>query len=197
MLILLRHGRTASNALGLFQGRTDTELDEVGHIQARAAAEAIGPVDRVIASPLRRAAETAEYLPLFGDAQVEIDRRLTELSYGDYDGRPLGEVTPQTWSEWRSDPDFALPGGESLTELRSRVWPCLTEISESARDSDVVVVTHMSPIKSAVQWALGVPEEISWQLHLSTGSITRIDVQRSRPVLRSFNDTAHHPLLSS
>ena len=71
MLYLVRHGRTDANAHGLLQGRLDPPLDELGHRQAAAVAERIGPVDEVIASSLRRAQDTAGY---FGDDVVIDDR---------------------------------------------------------------------------------------------------------------------------
>jgi len=189
MLILLRHGQTDANARGLLQGRVDNPLDEIGRAQAAAAAEALGTVDRVVASPLTRTRQTAAALRC--DAGIAIDDRLIELDYGEFDGRAVGDVSAETWDAWRSDSSFRLPGGESLDELRSRVWPALDELRHHSASSTVVVVTHMSPIKTAVQWALGVDAEISWNLHLSTASMTRVAVRGSRSVLQSFNDTAH------
>ena len=53
----------------------------------------------------------------------------------------------------------------------------------------VVVVSHVSPIKAAVAWALGAGDDLAWRLHLSTASLTRLAWGADRPVLRSFNDT--------
>lgn len=180
MLTLLRHGRTTANAGGLLQGRVDNELDGFGRIQAGAAADAIGPVDRIISSPLRRARQTAA---AFGEP--EIDDRWVELDYGEWDGRPIDEVAPGTWEAWRSDLDLRPPGGETLRELGARVHAALDELSVG--DDHVLVVTHVSPIKSAVAWALGVDDSIGWRTHLTTGSYTRISFRRGRPVLAAFN----------
>lgn len=192
MLTLLRHGRTEANASGLLQGRIDNELDATGHAQASAAAEALGPVDRVIASPLLRTCQTAGYLDLTGGRGVELDDRLIELDYGSFDGRPLSDISSTMWQQWMRDPTFVLPGGESLLSLRERVWACLEEVIESAADEHVVLVSHVSPIKASVQWALGVSDEISWRLSLATASVTTIGVRGGRPLLVSFNDTSHH-----
>ena len=88
MLIMLRHGRTKANASGLLQGRIDPELDELGVQQAAAAAGLIGRVDRVIASPLVRAQQTAAAL----GQPVETDERFIELDYGDWEGKPVKDV---------------------------------------------------------------------------------------------------------
>jgi broad specificity phosphatase PhoE len=192
MLILLRHGQTKANASGLLQGRIDNRLDEVGRDQAAAAGRSLGPVDRVICSPLLRAQETASYLELAKTtSEVEVDERLIELDYGSFDGRPISDLSPARWEQWRADPEFRLPGGETLLELRQRMWSCLDDRRHEAAHATIVLVTHMSPIKSAVQWALGVDDEISWRLRLATASMTTLAVRGSAVTLTSFNDTSH------
>lgn len=189
MLLVVRHGRTAHNASGLLLGRLDPPLDDLGRRQAAALAAAIGPVDRVISSPLYRARETAS---AFGLEPV-IDDRWIELDYGEYDGMPLGSVTPETWQEWRSDPLFAPPGGESLSELGERVGQALDDLvaDGSAAERTTVIVSHVSPIKAAVCWALGVDDLVAWRLWVATASVTRIGTTPRGSVLHTFNDIAH------
>jgi len=186
-LVVVRHGRTEANATRRLLGHLDLPLDELGRAQARALAEAVGPVDRVVSSPLLRTRQTAE---AFG-APVEIDDRLIELDYGTYDGMALADVPAELWRQWRADPDFALPGGESLAALRRRVEAALVELAEAARRHTVVVVAHVSPIKAAVTWALGVGDDVTWRLFVSPASITRIAVGERGPILQTFNEVAH------
>jgi alpha-ribazole phosphatase len=185
VLILVRHGRTALNASGRLQGRIDEPLDDVGQLQAKAVAERVGPIDELIASPLLRARQTAD---AFAFPYV-VDDRWIELSYGEYEGMPVGDVPSDAWRRWREDPEFEPVGGESLTTLDQRVRAACEELAERARDRTVAVVSHVSPIKTAVAWALGVGLEISWRSHLSHASICRIDVRRNGPVLLTFNET--------
>jgi broad specificity phosphatase PhoE len=187
MLVLVRHGRTAANANGLLLGRLDEPLDEVGHAQAAELAKAMGHQTRVISSPLRRARETAEALS--GD--IEIDERWTELDYGDYDGQPVASVGADVWARWRDDAGFVPAGGESLAALADRVIRACESLIDLARETDVVVVSHVSPIKTAVAWALGAGAEIGWRSHLDQASITRIAIGPRGPLLRSFNETGH------
>ncbi|MBS1848085.1 MAG: histidine phosphatase family protein [Actinobacteria bacterium] len=187
MLILVRHGRTEANAAGLLLGRSDPPLDAVGTRQATSVAAALGRRDRVVAGPLRRTRATADAL---GD-DVDIDDRWIEMSYGDWEQRPLRDVPPSTWREWMADPDFRPPGGESVAEVGLRVRAACDELLVEAADHDVVVVSHVSPIKAAVAWALDVPDEVIWHLFVRPASITRIAVTGSRTVLHSFNETAH------
>jgi broad specificity phosphatase PhoE len=107
-----------------------------------------------------------------------------------YEGVPITDLPSGAWEQWRRDPGFVPEGGESLKELDHRVRGACEDLAERAGDRDVVVVTHVSPIKSAVAWALGVGIEISWRSHLSHASICRIDIRRTGPVLHSFNEVA-------
>lgn len=192
MLILVRHGRTSANASGLLQGRVDNPLDELGREQAAAVGEALAglSIRRVVCSPLVRAMSTASEICSRAGVEAEIDERFIELDYGQYDMVPLADVPAQVWDRWRADASFAPPGGESLLDLRRRVWAGLDDLAEQARLHDIAVVCHTSPIKAAVQWSLGVDEELSWRMRLDPASICRVAV-RDRPVMVSFNETAH------
>jgi broad specificity phosphatase PhoE len=185
VLILVRHGRTALNATGRLQGRIDEPLDEIGRKQAAIVAEHIGPVDVLVSSPLRRATETAE---AFG-IPFQTDERWIELDYGIFEGVAMAETPSEAWEHWQEDVDYVPEGGESLARLDARVRSACEGLSRLAEDADVVVVTHVSPIKSAVAWALGATIEISWRSHLSPASICRIEMRRRGPVLTAFNET--------
>lgn len=187
MLILVRHGRTAANAQGLLQGRLDLPLDDVGRWQAERIAEVLAGAERIVSSPLRRAVETAEAFAL----PIELDAAFLELDYGDLDGKPVREVGQDVWERWRTDLEFVPAGGESLAALGDRVAPACARLLAEALDVDVVVVSHVSPIKAAVTWALGVGAAAGWRSHLDQASITRIGSGTHGPVLRSFNETGH------
>jgi broad specificity phosphatase PhoE len=187
MLHIVRHGRTSVNARGLLLGHADPPLDETGRKQAVAVARAIERPGRVIASPLRRAQETAA---AFG-VPVETDERWIELDYGEWDGTPLLDVPLETWAAWRADTSFRPPGGETLLELGERVRSACADLAKAASNESIVVVTHVSPIKAAVAWALGAGDELAWRLFVAPGSISRVEVRDGRSVLASFNETAH------
>lgn len=184
MLHLVRHGRTDANAQGLLLGRADPPLSEEGRRQASALASMMPSDARVVSSPLRRTRETAE---AFGVA-VEVDDRWIELDYGELDGTPLRDVPPDLWRQWRADPTFVPPGGESLTALGARVRLACEELVDEARDRDVVVVSHVSPIKAAIAWAIGAGDELSWRLFVHVASVARIGVDQWGTTLRSMNE---------
>lgn len=186
-LYVCRHGRTEANASGLLLGRADPELDEVGTVQAEAIARYVPDPALIVSSPLTRCRQTADAFGL----PVETDDRLIELDYGDFDLKPLSEISAETWAEWRSDNDFRPPGGETLNELAVRVFAVLNELAEQAKHANVVVVGHVSPIKASVAWALQCTIDISWRCFVAQASITEIAVTDNGASLRLFNGVSH------
>ena len=197
MLILARHGRTTANAQRLLLGRMDLPLDEVGETQAAAVAAALGRMDaapaRIIASPLLRTRATAEAIGSRCGVSVEFDERFLEVDYGEYDGAPLAEVPHEVWQHWRTDIGWVPPGGESLAAVGERVRRACEDYAEDAAERDVVIVTHVSPIKAAVAWALATGDEAAWRMFCDVASITRVRTTGGAPTLVSFNETAHLP----
>ncbi|MEY2458967.1 MAG: alpha-ribazole phosphatase [Acidimicrobiaceae bacterium] len=190
MLIVVRHGQTDANARGVLLGRADPALDKTGRTQASSVAAALSPLrrdTRIISSPLRRARQTAGIIAR--DADVEIDERWIELDYGSLEGTPVVDVPEETWARWRSDADFAPGGGESLAALGQRVCDSCDELIADAVSRDVIVVTHVSPVKAATAWALGVGDDVTWRMYVAPGSVTRIAPRAWGRVLTSFNET--------
>jgi broad specificity phosphatase PhoE len=192
VLVLVRHGESEGNAAGQLLGRGDSPLTARGRSDAASLRGSFGPVSRLVSSPLRRAFDTAGALGL--DAPVEVDERWVEVDYGELEGRSLGDVPAELWSRWRADPNFRPAGGESLADVGVRVRGACDELfaraGEGARgDADVVVVSHVSPIKAAVAWALGAEDRVVWRLYLATASITRIGWRNDSAVLHTYNAT--------
>jgi alpha-ribazole phosphatase len=197
VLILVRHGESVANARGLLLGRTDAELTEAGRVQARAARALLdGPVAEVRTSPLRRARDTAALLAL--GPPIAVDEQWIEVDYGEFEGQPLGGIPAEVWQRWQRDREFRPEGGETLAEVDRRISAACEELfavdGAGARRSagDVVVVSHVSPIKAAVAWALGTAD-LYWRLHLKTASVTRIGWNRDAPILHGFNEVALAP----
>jgi probable phosphoglycerate mutase len=190
MLLLLRHGQTTANAQSLLQGRIDLDLDVVGQQQAALCGQFVRqhfPHARIVSSPLVRAQQTA----LAISPHVEIDERFIGLDYGSWDGIAMSAIDPAQWAGWRLDPHFRPPNGESLVELDERVRPALEELREEAMEKHIVIVSHVSPIKSAVTWALGTGPESTWRMHLDRASMCRVAVTVRGATLASFNETGH------
>ncbi len=193
-LYVVRHGRTEANASGKLLGRADIELDEIGYDQARRIGGAVPASAQIVSSPLARCRQTAEGIAEAAGrspSSVAVDDRLMELDYGDLDLTPLSEVDPEVWDQWRRSADFRPAGGETLNELHKRVSACLNDLADAASAGDVVVVSHVSPIKSAVAWALGVDILISWRCFVAQAAITKVGFGPAGPSLQLFNAVDH------
>ncbi len=190
MIAFVRHGQTELNRAGRLQGRIDVPLSPFGAAQAAALGRgyASEPVARVFSSPLQRARDTAAAIAAPHGLPVEIDERLIELDYGEWDGMALADVAPEAWAAWRHDPQFAPPSGETLAEVGARIMSFCAEVP--AADL-VIAVSHVSPIKAAVCNALGVDDRVTWRMQLELAAVTRIG---RRPdggaYLAAFNDAS-------
>lgn len=195
MIAFVRHGRTAANKAGLLLGRADPPLDELGREQAAKVAAALAnersPVGAVVTSPLRRARETAELIAAAVGVPVEIEERLIEMDYGEWDEQPFSSIPVDVSTRWREDVTFAPPGGESLEALGARVAGGVVDLISRATGGTIVAVSHVSPIKAAVLRSLGLDDALAWRLRLDPASITRVANGPAGAVLLSFNETGH------
>jgi broad specificity phosphatase PhoE len=146
-LLVVRHGRTASNAEGRYQGSIDTDLDEVGVAQAHALDGALPrDLDLVVASPMRRARRTAEIFCASRGLPLLLDARFRERSVGIYEGLTAPEVRERHPDLWAHDVtrrwDDAPPNGESIGELFQRLTGALAEIRDAHDGQRVVLVAH-------------------------------------------------------
>jgi broad specificity phosphatase PhoE len=190
VIAFVRHGQTELNRTGRLQGRLDVPLSALGEQQALAVARgyATEPVTRVVTSPLQRAVATATAIADAHGLAVEIDKRLVELDYGEWDGQALADVPSEAWAAWRTDPSFAPPGGETLADVGARV---ASFVADLLGDDLVIAVSHVSPIKAAVCGALQIDDRVTWRMQLDVASVTRIGRRPDgSPFLLGFNDAS-------
>ena len=197
-LLLVRHGSTQHSADRRFSGRNELALDETGERQAlalAARARSFGAVAAVVSSPLRRAVQTADAIAGVLGADVETADGLAEVDFGAWEGMTMREVFaayPQQMAAWSASPDIAPPGGESFTALARRVRQARDRVIAAHPGEHVVVVTHVSPIKTLVRLALDAPFSSLFRIHLDTASLSAIDyfVDGTASV-RLLNDVSH------
>ena len=190
MIAFVRHGQTELNRDGRLQGRIDAPLSKLGAQQAAALARgyASAPVTRMLSSPLQRARATAAAIAAPHGLAVEVDDRLIELDYGEWDGLALTDVSADDWASWRNDVEFAPPGGERLRDVSERIASVCAEVLTGDL---VIAVSHVSPIKAAVCGALRVDERTTWRMQLDVASVTRIGGRPDgSPYLVGFNDAS-------
>ena len=183
-LILVRHGQTPHTAAMLISGagfQPEPELDPSGQAQARAAGRRLAEfdvtIDEVFASPLLRAQQTASIIAGgLGIRQVVTAGPWSEAHFGDWEGLSVAEVVdrfPGSWETMIADPANHPPGGESLTEVRTRVVAAWRSVARPGRTT--LVVTHLTPIRIVVAEALATPHEAFPRVMAGPGSITVID----------------------
>ncbi|MDQ1711945.1 MAG: glucosyl-3-phosphoglycerate phosphatase [Frankiaceae bacterium] len=158
-LVVWRHGRTAWNDAGRFQGHADTPLDDVGHAQSKAAARALsllGP-SLVVSSDLARAASTAAYLGL----PVTLDARLREVDVGEWSGLSRAEIEdrfPETYAGWLAGADVRHEGGESVDDVATRALAAVSaHLAAVPPGGPLVVVSHGGTSRALVLALLGLP----------------------------------------
>jgi ribonuclease H / adenosylcobalamin/alpha-ribazole phosphatase len=196
--LLLRHGQTPLSAERRFAGRGDIPLTETGRRQAAAAAARLaarGGIDVIVSSPLRRARRTAEAAAEATGAPVIVDDDLVETDFGKWEGLSFAEAGAQDPDElraWLAGADAAPPGGESFATAGRRVLGALDRLLDAYPERTLLIVSHVTPIKTMLCRALLAPPAALFRIHLDVASLCEVDWFADGPALvRSVNDTAH------
>jgi probable phosphoglycerate mutase len=188
-VLLIRHGQSAGNVGGRLVGsRSDPELTERGAAQAAAAAAGRPAVSRIVASPARRAMQTAQALASAWGVPVEQDPRWREMDYGDWEGQAFGEIVRPEGGFFDSA-EFRPPGGESLADMAARVMESLNDLRDES--VAVAVVAHMGPIKMALLEALGAPASTFRRFRIDEASISEIGWRAGGWFVGRMNDVCH------
>ncbi|HEX3389267.1 MAG TPA: bifunctional RNase H/acid phosphatase [Streptosporangiaceae bacterium] len=198
--VLLRHGETPLSAERRFAGRGDIPLTETGKLQAKAAAQRLaarGGVQLIVTSPLRRARLTAEAVAAATGAPVEVDEGWIEADFGEWEGLSYAEAMerwPDEVTAWMNDTSVAPPDGESFATAGRRVLAALDRLLERSDPGRVVVVSHVTPMKTVLRHALLAPPAALRRMHLDVACLCEVDWYADGPVVvRSLNDTGHLP----
>ena len=163
-LYLVRHGRTAYNAEGRFQGQVDIDLDELGKAQALSVAQHLrtAGLTKIVASDLRRAHHTALAIGEAVGLDVTTDEGLREISVGEWEGFTRAEIAerwPAEFEDWIAGLDVSPPGGERRMESNYRVLHAVERIVAQSADDDVLaLVAHGSVIRGVTALMLGIDD---------------------------------------
>jgi ribonuclease H / adenosylcobalamin/alpha-ribazole phosphatase len=195
---LVRHGETAENLKMTYLGIRDEPLNEMGIWQAQRVGEALSqfPLRLIVSSPLRRAADTAARIKEASGVELWTDVRLTEGSFGRWEGLTrdevlkLGTKDAEMLARWESDPSYAPPEGESMESQQKRLLQLIEELYQEYGNSSIVLVSHVGPIKAFLSAVLGIPLQVSRRMFLDPGTISVVE-WGAHPFLRLFNSHAH------
>ena len=177
-MLLLRHGQTEFSRQRRYSGRGNPELTETGRGQAAAAARYLaqrGGVDAVITSPLQRAYDTATAAATALGLDVTVDDDLIETDFGAWEGLTFGEARerdPDLHGHWLRDTSLRPPDGESFDDVQQRVQRLQARILADHPGKTVLLVSHVTPIKTLLRLALDAGTSILHRLHLDLASLS-------------------------
>ncbi|AQA04784.1 bifunctional RNase H/acid phosphatase [Mycobacterium sp. MS1601] len=177
-MLLLRHGQTELSVERRYSGRGNPPLTELGQRQAAAAAAyltGIEGISAVITSPLQRAYDTAAAAAKALDLDVTVDDDLIETDFGGWEGLTFAEASaayPDLHGRWLRDTSIDPPGGESFDAVHTRVRRARTRILTEHAGDTVLVVSHVTPIKTMLRMALDAGPGILYRLHLDLASLS-------------------------
>ncbi|MDN5743493.1 MAG: histidine phosphatase family protein [Nocardioidaceae bacterium] len=205
-IILVRHGVTAHTTGRRFSGGLggdNPSLSQEGRDQIEEVAgwltQISGEIDSVLFSPVARTAESAQIIATALDLPLLEEPRFAEMEFGEWDGLSFAEVTErdkERLDAWFADMEAAPPGGESFVAVRRRVLAGLDDLVAAHAGRTVVVLSHVTPIKTMVAHTVGAPLEALFKLELAPAAVSVLtfypDHRTGEPrgSLRFFNSLA-------
>ncbi|GHF23981.1 bifunctional RNase H/acid phosphatase [Amycolatopsis deserti] len=200
-MMLLRHGQTAMSVDRRYSGRGDVPLTEHGRQQAAAAAKRLaalsdlGTDTAIVASPLTRTKQTAQAVADALGARVETHPGLLETDFGEWEGLTFAEAAqrdPELHGRWLRDPSVPAPGGESFDAVHQRVRRTRDELVGTHAGKTIIVVSHVTPIKSLLRLGLDAGPSLLFRLHLDLASLSIVEFYPDgNASVRLVNDISH------
>ncbi|WLP90320.1 bifunctional RNase H/acid phosphatase [Gordonia sp. NB41Y] len=197
-LILLRHGQTPLSVQRRYSGRGNPELTELGLAQAAAAAHRVAretDIAAIVSSPLTRTRQTADAAAAALGLDVVTDDGFIETDFGRWEGLTFAEAAgrdPDLHTHWLSDTSLPAPGGESFDEVARRVVEATDRLLTEYAGQTVLVVSHVTPIKSLLRHALDVGPQLLFRLHLDLASVSIAEFYPDGgAAVKAVNETAH------
>ena len=199
--VLLRHGETPLTPQKRFSGSggTNPSLSDVGRDQAERAGAALarrGTIQAIVASPLARTRETAGIVARHLGLEVTVEDEIRETDFGAWEGLTFAEVReryPDDLTRWLADPTVEPSGGgESFAATATRIAAARDKLVAAYAGRTVLLVSHVTPIKTFVQLALGAPPESLFRMELSAAALSAVAYYADgNASVRLFNDTSH------
>lgn len=182
-LYLVRHSESIANAQTIYQGQTyDTALSEKGIEQLQSLKDFFEDknIDKIIASPLKRTAQTAEFIANFKELDIEYDDRLMETDHGDWSGMTRDEIVekyPDDYELWKNKPsEIQFPNGENMQQEMVRIQGFLSDLDKS---KDTVAVTHGNIIQMIITYFLGREIDRLWEIEPCNASVSILNMNEN------------------
>ncbi|ABK78583.1 fructose-2,6-bisphosphatase [Cenarchaeum symbiosum A] len=199
LVIFLRHGQARNNTERVLSGRTPgVPLTEKGMDQARKAAELVGRMDvaRIYTSPIQRARQTADTVGSANNIEVVEDDRLIELEMGRFTGCKYDDIANRHGNIflkfYSGDRELEGSGVETFAEVKKRVNDIVGYVTGRHPGENVLLVTHMDPIKAALSGSIDLKPQSLFELIVANASLNVFYEDKGRLFLRGINvmDTA-------
>ncbi len=197
-IYFIRHGETSWNVEKRYQGWTDIELSEVGVKQAKLLGERFKNinVDKIYASPLKRAFETARQIGENTGVDVVIDESFKEINFGEWEGGTISELTEKYGDEYlkffNTPWATTFPGDGSFKNIESRMAKGIDRILKEDKGKSIVIVSHGGLLKILLLYVMGLPEDFYKKVWLDNTAVSLIEVNsEGKPLLRILNDKSH------
>lgn len=198
-ILLCRHGETAWNAEGRYQGQMDIPLSEIGERQAAALGARLKdlPIARAIASPLARARRTAELALGPRAGMLALDAGFLEIAHGAWEGKLASDLASEDGPRlkaWRESPDTVqMPGGESLHQLLDRAWPAFVSACAGLGPDEILLIAaHDAVNRVILARILGLPLARIWSFRQAPATLNLLEgAEPHRLEVVRLNDAAH------
>ncbi len=199
IIYFLRHGQTDWNKLGVYRGRADRPLDDIGTRQAELVRDALKEqkIQKLYAGPMRRTIDTlAKFSAWFKHSPINAVSGLVDIDYGDWQGVKKEEVAekwPELVKQWREDPfGVTFPNGESLKDVQARALQAVKDICNDAGDATIAVCSHRVVLKALFCGFVGsTSPQAFYSFKLDPASISIVRMIDGLPVIETFNGTQH------
>jgi broad specificity phosphatase PhoE len=195
---LVRHARTEWNHQGRIQGHAESDLDEVGLVQAQRLAARLATIriHAAYSSDMRRTRQTGQAILKDRAVPWEETPELRELAYGKWEGMTRPEIAaahPDVYEEYmKGDLAFVPPGGESPLMILARVRPFVERVRGAHKaDEDILVVSHGGTLKALLIALMGLPPDPFWHLSTAHAGLSIITTYPKRATLDLWNDVSH------
>ena len=194
MIIFLRHAQAENNAKRILAGRTEgVHLTKTGIEQAEQIAKYLKPLDisAIYSSPIERASHTAEIVAKNASLDYELDDRLTEIEMGKFTRMNYDDMFAKYGNMflkfYENDPVIAEQEVETFPHVQERILDIVNHIVEKHNNENVILVTHMDPIKSILSTVMDLKPKALFELIIANASLTIIKEQDKKFSLSAIN----------
>lgn len=195
-LFLVRHGETDWNLSGQIMGEQPVPLNQTGEAQARRLAEILRsrPIRALYSSPVARALQTAEILAAALRVPVRLERGLTEIGVGEWEGRYWKELADDLVRQnFYANPQEARPpGGETLVEVQARAVAAVERACAGIGTGQLLFVSHADVVRAILSYYLKLDLQTIRQIRIDHASLTALEVNGSVSELLFLNYTPHN-----